>query len=144
MMDTMNDRFATWFKGDPDACQFAVMLWSAAQEWDDFEDEGKCDRALLSWLSFGKEYDPFFLQHSHILRPVMLCMYLNWTAANVLDRGTEGDVCKAYMLRAGIYSVWHVMAWITGGDEWAREVGPEIYRSYGETPKEIWKEFNDA
>lgn len=141
---TLNDHFAVWFKGDNEACTFAAQLWTAAQEWDDLHDEGSCENhnALLSWLAFGKEYTPYFARHAQILRPVFLTVYLQWRAANVLERGDEGDVAKAYMLRAGLYSMWHVMAWIAGGDDWAAEVGPEIYRSYGETPAELWKEFH--
>ena len=140
----MNDQFAVWFKGDEHAQNFAVALWEACQEWDDLEDEGVCRsmNTLLSWLAFGKEYHPFFATHSHILRPVMLQMYLGWRAANVLDKGDRSDVAKSYMLRAGLYSVWHVMAWIIGGDDWATEIGPDIYRSYGETPDELWSEMN--
>jgi len=143
---TMNEAFRSWFKGDEAACQYAEMLWTAIQEWDDLEDEGKCEKqnSLLAWLAFGKEYQPFFAQNSHILRPAFLSLYLKWTASYVLDRGDESDVCKSYMLRAGYYDVLHLIAWICGGDEWAVQVGPEIYRSYGETPKEIWKEFNHA
>lgn len=140
---TMNDNFAAWFKNDPEACNFAELIWTACQEWDDLEDEGKCDHnSMVSWMAFGKEYHPFFARNAHILRPALLGMYLQWTASNVLDHGDKSDVSKAYMLRAGIYGVWHLMTWICGGDEWARKCGPEIYRCYGETPKEIWQEFN--
>lgn len=141
----MNDRFARWFKENGQAVDFAVALWVAAQEWDDLEDEGRCNHnALLSWLAFGKEYTPYFAANAHILRPVLLSTYLQWRAANVLDRGDANDVAKSYMLRAGIYGLWHVMAWIEGGDTWAAEVGPEIYRSYGETPAGLLKEMQNA
>lgn len=145
MMETMNDRFARWFKGNDEACDFAAKLWTASQEWDDLEDEGACRNrnTLLSWLAFGKEYTPYFAARAHVLRPVFLTTYLQWRAANVLERsGDKGDTVKAYMLRAALYTMWHVMAWLEGGDEWAAEVGPEIYRSYGETPEELWREFN--
>lgn len=140
----MNDRFVVWFKGDEEAVQFALSLWSAMQEWDDLHDEGQCENhnALLSWLAFGKEFTPYFARNAHLLRPALLGVYLAWTASNELDRGSREDVEKSYMLRAGIYGVWHLMAWIAGGDDWAVKVGPEIYRSYGETAGEIWKEFN--
>ncbi|AUQ74758.1 hypothetical protein [Phaeobacter piscinae] len=141
---TLEDHFARWFKGDTAAVDFAEHLWHATQEWDDLEDEGKCanHNALLSWLAFGKEYTPFFADHAHILRPAMLNMYLQWRAANVLERGDRNDVAKAYMLRAAIYGVFHNIAWIVGGDDWAAQVGPEIYRMYAETPEELWKEMN--
>lgn len=142
----MQDHFARWFKGDAAAIEFAANLWNAAQEWDDLEDEGKCSNhnALLSWLAFGKEYTPYFAANSHILRPVFLSVYLQWRAANVLERGDKTDAAKAYMLRAGLYGLWHVMAWMAGGDDWAAECGPEIYRAYGETPEGLWQEFNNA
>lgn len=142
---TLQDCFARWFKADEEAVQFAEMLWHVAQEWDDLEDAGKCNHnPLLSWLAFGKEYTPYFARNAHILRPIFLNVYLQWRAANVLERGDRKDVAQAYMLRAGLYGFWHVMAWIAGGDDWAAEVGPEIYRTYGETPEQLWQEFNDA
>lgn len=141
----MRVEFAKWFKGNPDAIHFAECLWHAAQEWDDLEDEGKADTGrLCAWLAFGKEYHPFFHANAAVLRPALLMMHLQWKAANVLDRGTRADVDKSYMLRAGIYSVWHVMAWVIGGQDWADEIGPDIYRTYSETPDEIWREFNNA
>ena len=144
MTEIMNDKFFRWFMGDQGAVDFAVRLFEACQRWDDLEDEGRCEgmNTLLSWLGWGKEYEPYFAAHSHLLRPAMLQMYLQWRAANVLDRGDRNDVAKAYMLRAGIYTVWHLMAWLAGGDDWAAEVGPEIYRSYSETPDMLWGEFN--
>lgn len=146
MTETLSDRFARWFKGNPEAVAFAQNLWTAAQEWDDLHDEGKCanHNALLSWLAFGKEYTPYFAAHAHVLRPVFLSVYLQWQAANTLERGDRLDVAKAYMLRAGLYGLWHVMAWIEGGDDWAAQCGPEIYRTYGETPEGLWQEFNNA
>lgn len=141
---SLNDRFNEWFCGDADAVQFAVTLWEAIQQWDDLHDEGKCENhnALLSWLAFGKEYTPYFAQNAHILRPALLMMYLSWRAANVLERGDMRDVEKAFMLRAAFYQVLHVMAWIAGGDDHAASVGPAIYREYGETPQQLWGEFN--
>ena len=143
MTETLNDRFPRWFGGDADACQFAASLWTAIQEWDDLEDEGKCSdlNGLLSWLAFTKEYTPYFAANAHLLRPALLMMYLSWRAANTLDRGTASDREKSYMLRAGFYQVLHLMAWIAGGDRAAAEYGPEIYRSYGETVADLEQEF---
>lgn len=139
----MNARFRRWFCGNEDAATFAEQLWTALQEWDDIEDEGRCEdrNGLMSWLAFGKEYHPFFAAHSHMLRPAFLSLYLKWTAANVLDHGSKQDVEKAYMLRADYYGLLHIIAWICGGDAHARAVGPEIYRSYGETVDDLLKEF---
>ena len=62
----MNELFAKWFKDDDAAIMFARVLWTAMQEWDDLQDEGKCENhnSLLSWLAFGKEYTPYFAANS--------------------------------------------------------------------------------
>jgi len=141
----ITDKFNEWFQGNQDAVFFADKLWRAAQEWDDLEDEGRCNHnALLSWMAFGKEYTPFFVANQAILRPAMLTMYLQWRCANELEQGTRADVEKAFMLRAGIYTVFVLIAWIVGGDEWAADVGIGIYQTYGETVDSLYKEFNDA
>lgn len=142
----MNDLMHKWFFGDELACDFAAQLWTAIQEWDDLEDEGACSdtNGLIAWWAFGKEAHPFFAANAQHLRPVLHLMYLQWQASNVLDHGDKNDVAKSYMLRAAYYGVLHMMAWICGGELAARQYGPEIYRAYGETPADIWKEFNNA
>lgn len=143
---TFNDLLREWLRGDEEAVDFALKLWDAAQQWDDLHDEGAAENndALLAWLAFGKEAHPFFRRSPEMLRGAMLSMMLQWTAANVLERGAVGDVERAWMLRAGIYGVFHVMAWLVGGYAWAEEVGPEIYRSYGESLAEFKAEMADA
>jgi hypothetical protein len=128
----MEEHLREWFCGDESAVHFAAQLWRACHEWDDLEDEGKCDHnSLLQWWAFGKEYHPFFSAHAALLRPSLLTMALSWEAANVLDHEPD-HIAQAYMLRAAIYQVWHLMAWIVGGGDHARKVGPAIYRFYGE------------
>ena len=135
----LSDSFRAWFRGNEAAVGFANCAFDAAQEWDDLEDEGKCKHnALLTWLAFGKEYDPYFAMHAHLLRPVMLSVSLQWQAANALD---HEDVTKSYMLRAGIYGLFHVIAFIEGGHDWAVAIGPEIYRMYAETLDDLREEF---
>lgn len=138
---SLEDKYREWFLGDEAAVHFAAQLWTAAQAWDDLEDEGKADHnGLCQWLAFGKEYHPWFVAHASMMRPALLQMFLGWTAANVLDHEPE-QIAKAYMLRAGIYQVFHLMAWICGGADHACDVGPDIYRHYGETLAELTEEF---
>jgi len=143
---TFEDRLSHWFRGHADAVHFAMTVWEVAQSWDDLKDTGSSDQIenALSWLAFGKEYNPFFAQNAGILRPALLQMYLQWQAANSLERGSDADVEKAWMLRAGYYGVLHTIAWMIGGDGWARRVGPDIYRTYGETLADFKKEMADA
>lgn len=135
-----------WFLGDPDAINFASQLWEAAQVWDDVIDDGRTDLAndVYQWLAFGIHNDPFFQRHHAWLRPAMLQMYLNWRDANVLERANPADAEKAWMLRAGIWGVFSLIAWLVGGEAHSRKVGPEIWRSYGEQKQDILKEFGHA
>jgi hypothetical protein len=144
MSDLFAEKFPRWFCGNEAACAFASAIWQVAQDWDDMHDEGKRSNEFIAWLAFGKEYTPFFAAHADVLRPALLSMYLQWEAANILEDGDRNDVDKAFMLRAGIYSVFQMIAWLCGGNAWAIEVGPEIYRFYGETPQSLWEEKNNA
>lgn len=144
MSELFSEKFPYWFCGNDAACDFAATVWRAAQDWDDLHDDGKQSNDFISWMAFGKEFTPFFAQNAHILRPALLSMYLQWEAANVMEKGDRRDVDKAFMLRAGIYSVFQMIAWICGGNAWAVEVGPDIYRFYGETTQSLWEEMNHA
>jgi hypothetical protein len=137
------DPFPWWFLGNEDACDFAHTIWNVCQGWDDVIDEGKSAAAndIFQWIMFKKESHPFYRVHGAVLSPVMLVVFLQWQAANDLERGSDDDVNKAYMLRAGIYSLFVTMAWIVGGNEWAAKIGPEIYRTYGETLSDFRKEM---
>lgn len=138
---SLEDHFRRWFCGDEAAVHFAVQFYEVLQQWDDVEDEKKPPQdGLLNWLAFEKEYHPFFAAHSDILRPVFKLVHLSWRAANVLDHEPD-QIAKSYMLRAAMYQFFHVMAWICGGNDWAEEIGPEIYRMYGETLDDLQREF---
>lgn len=141
MTESLSDHFREWFRGNADAVAFAENAWSAAQDWDDLEDEGRTrHNPLLFWLAFGKEYLPYFRAHADILRPVMMSVALQWSVANAYEAGRR-SLDKAFMLRAGIYGLFHTIALIEGGFDWAEQVGPMIYDMYAETLDDLRKEF---
>jgi len=130
---------------DPGAIRFACDLWVAAQEWDDLQDEGKANHnAVLNWIGFEPMRDPFLSANAHVIKPAVLQMYLDWMAANTLEKGSEDDIDKAWMLRAGLYRVYHVVSWLIGGHEHALECGPDIWRIYGETRTQFHQEMANA
>lgn len=139
------DLMREWFLGDEAAVDFALAWWDACQEWDDLEDEGRAAQghAFVAWLAFGKERDPFFAAHAGQLRPVLESVYLQWTAANVLERSpVPDDQAKAWVLRAGFYGLLHMIANVVGGHDHAVSVGPAIWRSYGESLHDFRREMN--
>jgi hypothetical protein len=65
----------------------------------------------------------------------MVMVWAQWSAANKLEAKPSGDdLAKSYMLRASLYQLFHACAVLCGGLDWAAEIGPEVYRLYGESP----------
>lgn len=127
--------FYRWFNGHELAVRACVDLLEVAHLWDDIEDK---DKNILSSTPMRKAVidlpaNPFWAQHQPTLQPVLQSVFLQWKAANFLEKSDmQDDKNKAYMLRASLYQVFHVVAAICGGIEWAEQIGPEIYRLYGE------------
>ena len=70
-------------------------------------------------------------------------VFLRWRDATTIENSahTDDDLHKCYMLRAGLYDIFALIAAKLYGDEYAAEVGPSIRRFYGETFQEYSKEF---
>ena len=145
-MTHLRDEMTVWFNGNEDAIELAELLFNLAQEWDDVIDDGAVEKAnnVLSFLAFRLNWQPFFKQFDYLLRPALLVCYLNWRDATALETGTEADLEKAFMLRAGIYDVFALMAWIIGGEVHSQQVGPAIRRAYGERLADYLMEHADA
>ncbi len=138
--------FEAWFLGDKDAIRFAKQVWIVAQSWDDVVDEGDTTSAndVFQWMSFGRFKEPFFVRFMPEMQTAMLMVYLAWRDATVLECESKASCEKAYVLRAMIYQLWGLMAHLIGGEAHSRDIGPEIWRSYGETLEDLLKEFNHA
>jgi hypothetical protein len=64
----------------------------------------------------------------------MVMVWGQWSAANGMEtHPIRGDREKAFMLRASLYQLFHACAVLCGGLDWAAQIGPEIYRFYGES-----------
>lgn len=148
---TLTDRMMIWFRGNAEAVQFAVDVWSVAQIWDDLYDR---DRELerediadaLRRLVYSIPTNPFYAANAHELSPLMHDMLLRWQIANTLEdeQVAPGDLAKAWMLRAGIYQLFVYIASLAVDPVWASVVGAEIWRTYGETLEDFVKEQTDA
>ena len=134
-----------WFAGNDAAVEFVELAWDAAQIWDDLVDEGGSEQAdaMVAWMAFGKEMNPYFMAHAQVLRPVMLSVYLQWQAANALESAPNEDrISKSFVLRAGIFGLIHVVAFLCGGHTHAKGIAVEIYDTYAETAADILQEVS--
>jgi len=133
--------FNRWFKGNQSAMRFCADVLSVAHVWDDLVDADKlvlpseADKAFRTAM-LEIPANEFYRANFIFLHPVLVLIWAQWDAANQLEADPrEGDKAKAYMLRASLYQLFHACAVVCGGLDWASEIGPEIYRLYGESPE---------
>lgn len=130
--------FDRWFKGNASAMRFCADVVEVSHVWDDLVD---CDKPVSSSRAdqaFRKAMleiptNDFYRANFTFLHPVMVMVWAQWSAANGMEAHPfHGDLEKSYMLRASLYQLFHACAVLCGGLDWAAQVGPEIYRLYGE------------
>jgi hypothetical protein len=132
--------FSRWFKGNQSAMRFCADMVDVAHVWDDLVDCDKPVSAARADATFRKMIleipaNDFYRGNFGFLHPVMILVWAQWDAANKMEAHTlNNDFAKTYMLRASLYQLFHACAVLCGGLDWAAEVGPEIYRLYGEEP----------
>lgn len=130
--------FSRWFQDNRSAMRFAALVTEVAHTCDDLID---ADR-FLPRETIARSYrvmlleipsNTFYRSNFDYLQPLLAMVWMQWSAANVMEHEKlGGDREKSYMLRAGLYGLYHGIAVLTGGLEWAESIGPDIYRSYGE------------
>lgn len=148
-IESFGQLFNVIYKGDPYATDLSFKLLNLAHVWDDLIDKDSpvgdedingvfLDTVMLQdnplWVRCG--------MHHHVLN-----VYLRWHDSDKMERdpaSTHDDLIKCYMLRAGVYDIFVVLAFHLHGREWASEVGPMVRKFYGETPEEFIKEMRDA
>lgn len=130
--------FSRWFKGDESAMRLAAMLTEVAHFIDDIIDGDFVPPAQAQsgarMLLLEIPSNRFYQSNFSYMQPLLAQCWLQWLASDKMEREPQSpdDTPKCYMLRASLYGLYHGMAVIAGGLEWAEEIGPEIYRMYGE------------
>ncbi len=135
----LTNAFHRWFRGNAAAMRLAAMLTEAAHFIDDLVDGTPIPPAqaklVARYLLLEIPANAFYREHYAFLQPLLAQCWLQWMASDTMERGEAlgvDDRAKCYMLRASLYGLFHGMAVVVGGLEWAEEVGPDIYRTYGE------------
>lgn len=132
--------FNRWFKGNTNAMRFCADILEVSHVWDDLVDGDVAVSAETANKTFRKlmlelPANDFYRANFSFLHPVMVMIWAQWDASNKIEENpSEGDPAKTYMLRASLYQLFHACAVLCGGLDWAAEVGPEVYRLYGESP----------
>lgn len=145
---TRDEKLATLarcFKNNPHALDVVVKINDVCEIWDDLHDgdravsleemNGAFDTALLELPS-----NPFYRMHQDEYIVLMRSVRLAWHDSNVLSKGSEHDRHMAYMLKQQITRIANYTAYLIGGMEWAKRVGPDICRLYDQPLEEYMKE----
>lgn len=130
--------FDRWFKGNQSAMRFCADVVEISHVWDDLVDADKLVLPKVADSAFRKAMleipaNDFYRANFAFLHPVMVMVWAQWDTANAMETHPfKGDLEKAFMLRASLYQLFQACAVLCGGLDWAAQVGPEIYRLYGE------------
>jgi hypothetical protein len=133
-----------WMRGNKAAMRFCETLFFVLHLWDDLIDLDK-DRAPQHinnafWLALIElPSNPFYIDNFMSLHPLLISIIHDWHAANEFEQDNtlrsvaEDEHCKniAFTLRCNALSIIQQCAFLCGGHEWAKVVGPEI-RLYGQ------------
>jgi hypothetical protein len=144
---TFEELFKHIFLGRLDAIRLATIYVCAFHIWDDFIDEDPIAKEtvndLFKALLLELPTNQLYVSNLVILRPIIFSIYTQWHTANTFERNKE-QLEKAYMLRAGMYQLFVILAELVGGTDWAEEVSPLIFSTYGEDLAEFMQEVKNA
>mgnify|MGYP003648416597 CR=1 FL=1 len=147
--DTLANRMMTWTRGNSNAAMLCLDLWHVVQTWDDLYDNDEVTKDDINEtfrrLIYNIPTNPFYAEHAHELAPLIHNMMIQWQIANTFEVDQKsGDLNKAWMLRASIYQIWVYIAGLAVDPQWASVVGPDVWRTYGETLEKFIEEMTNA
>ena len=145
--EDMADALLQFLQGDTEAVSFCMELLWVYHLWDDLYDGDK-DRtqddinAAFFRVFHRLRTNTFFRQYQDELYPLITSSILQWMDSNALEQqGDRHELHKAYMLRAFIYQIWNYCAFLIGGFDYYKEVGPVMQKIYIEPFEDYVKEF---
>lgn len=148
-VDAFDQLFDYIYKDHEQAKTISFEILELVHIWDDLYDKDKeVEPKHVNQAFFSATYQlqkNAIWQHCN-LGEHMLNVILRWQDANVLEseNKSDDDLNKAYMLRAGIYDLFPIIAYHLYGMEWAQEIGPVVRRFYCETLDDFKKEVSNA
>lgn len=146
---SFNKLFSYIYKGNAEACTLAMNIISVLHIWDDLIDKDKSltdeeinGAFLTALVSIGGStlWTPDIAAN-------MFNVYLRWHDANVIEKrkqATDNELAKAWMLRAGCYDLFVLLAVKLYGLDWGNHIGPIVRDWYGETLEDFIEEVRSC
>ncbi len=130
--DYIRKKLKEYLLGNEQAVEFCLMMLKTVHFWDDLADGEKLSPSDISdaliRMTFFIPLNPFYDTFKPQLIPLMVNTILCWQDANILDHGSEHDMHISYGLRSAGIQILVYSAFLLGGNEWAKKVGPDIRR----------------
>lgn len=130
------DLFDSIYRGDKTLCAVAMALIEAAHLWDDLVDGDSVEPAELNkvLLRVFTVIAPHPLWDKE-MSGLFYSVYLRWQEANYFEadsKATDHELAQSWMLRAGVFDLFVLLAAKAFGQDWAESIGPVVRRAYGE------------
>lgn len=132
--------------GNVAATRWVLDMVYVAHLLDDLidKDKARTDEEIsraFRILAVDMPANPFHEQHRHELRVLWTELFLHWSDATALEKSSDAhDRAMAWMLRAYLLRAIVHCAYLVGGPDHARSVGPTIQRWYEERVEDELKE----
>ena len=147
--ETFEELFDLIYKGHEEAKRLSFDLLQLAHTWDDLVDGDKevsGDEANTAFVAclFTVPSSPLW---GLDMQANLLNVYLRWQDANSIEANkdsSDNELAKAWMLRAGLYDLFSLLAVKLYGLQWGKEIGPTLRIAYGETLKDFIQEVRNA
>lgn len=148
-VDGFTALFKAIYKDDPGGCQLAMSLLHVIHTWDDLidKDHPVSDEAINCAFLFALTDIAGSPLWGPDLAAAFRSVYFRWVAANDIEHdkdSTDDDLAKAWMLRAGFYDLFVMIAEKLHGRVWAENVSATVHKLYGETLVGFIKEIRDG
>lgn len=148
-VDSFKQLFAIIYKGDKHAEWLSLAILHVLHTWDDLVDKDKPVASSSINSSFvlalaDISTSPLWDASMAI---TLKSVYFRWQTANTIERtkeSTDNDLAKAWMLRAGCYDFFVLIARKLHGDAWAEQISPTVYNFYGEPLTDFIQEIRNA
>jgi hypothetical protein len=146
-IDILKELFAYACKQDKSAIQYCISIWRICHFWDDLidcdpvTDEETNNAFTAAMVEINS--NPFFIKNRSALNGMVSLIISNWHVANEYEANKQ-NIEKAYMLRAQLYNLPVMCAFLIGGQGWANQVAKNSWDFYGESFNDFQSEVNNA
>ena len=147
--ESFSSLFKVIYKDNEMAESLSFLILEIVHVWDDLIDkdkpieDGDINKAFLAAV-VELSINPLWGED---LAYNFLNVYLRWQDANHIESdasSSDNDISMAWMLRAGVYDLFSLIALKLHGIEWAVTIGPTVRKLYGEKLIDFKKEFGYA